>query len=74
MLRFATTIRRQVSLDTPVDVAELAESVASQERRRLGLGEQPVEELRRLLEWDVGLRIFYWPLALGHCRHVRLRG
>jgi Zn-dependent peptidase ImmA (M78 family) len=51
-----------VSLETPVDVAELAESVASQERRRLGLGEQPVEKLRRLLEWDVGLRIFYWPL------------
>lgn len=51
-----------VTLETPVDVAELAESVASQERRRLGLGEQPVEQLRRLLEWDVGLRIFYWPL------------
>ena len=51
-----------VNLETPVDVAELAASVASQERRRLGLGEQPVEELRRLLEWDVGLRIFYWPL------------
>ena len=52
----------QVSLDTPLDVAELAEAVATQERRRLGLGEQPVEELRGLLEWDVGLRIFYWPL------------
>lgn len=51
-----------VSLETPVDVAELAGSVASQERRRLGLGEQSVDELRRLLEWDVGLRIFYWPL------------
>ena len=51
-----------VNLETPVDVAELAETVASQERRRLGLGEQPVEQLRRLLEWDVGLRIFYWPL------------
>ena len=52
----------QVNLETPLDVSELAESVASHERRRLGLGEQPVEELRRLLEWDVGLRIFYWPL------------
>ena len=52
----------QVSLETPLDVAELAEAVAMQERRRLGLGEQPVKELRRLLEWDVGLRIFYWPL------------
>lgn len=52
----------QVSLDPRLDVVELAESVASGERRRLGLGEQPVEELRGILEWDVGLRIFYWPL------------
>ncbi len=52
----------QVNLDTPLDVVELAESVASGERRRLGMGEQPVDELRRLLEWEVGLRIFYWPL------------
>ncbi|MCR4411259.1 MAG: XRE family transcriptional regulator [Thermoguttaceae bacterium] len=52
----------QVNLDTRLDVVELAESVASGERRRLGLGEQPVDELRRLLEWEVGLRIFYWPL------------
>jgi Zn-dependent peptidase ImmA (M78 family)/DNA-binding XRE family transcriptional regulator len=52
----------QVSLDSRLDVVELAESVASGERRRLGLGEQPVDELRRLLEWEVGLRIFYWPL------------
>ncbi|MBN1909339.1 MAG: ImmA/IrrE family metallo-endopeptidase [Pirellulales bacterium] len=51
-----------VNLDTPLDVVELAESVASGERRRLGLGEQPVHALRRLLEWEVGLRIFYWPL------------
>ncbi|MGA2620410.1 MAG: XRE family transcriptional regulator [Thermoguttaceae bacterium] len=51
-----------VTLDTPLDVVELAESVAAGERRRLGLGEQPVSELRRLLEWEVGLRIFYWPL------------
>ena len=52
----------QVALDTPIDVTELAGSVAGQERRRLGLAEQPVEQLRRLLEWEVGLRIFYWPL------------
>ena len=52
----------QVSLDPRLDVVELAESVASAERRRLGLGEQPVEELRGILEWDAGLRIFYWPL------------
>jgi Zn-dependent peptidase ImmA (M78 family) len=52
----------EVNLETRIDIAELAEAVATQERRRLGLGEQPVEELRRLLEWDVGLRIFYWSL------------
>jgi len=52
----------QVNLDTRLDVVELAESVATGERRRLGLGEQPVDKLRRLLEWEVGLRIFYWPL------------
>ncbi len=52
----------EVSLDTPLDTVALAESVAGAERRRLGLGEQPIHELRRLLEWEVGLRIFYWPL------------
>jgi len=52
----------QVNLGTRLDVVELAESVANGERRRLGLGEQPVDKLRRLLEWEVGLRIFYWPL------------
>lgn len=49
----------EVSLDTRIDAAELAEGVASQERRRLGLGDQPVIYLRSTLEWDVGLRIFY---------------
>ena len=48
-----------VSLDSRIDAAELAEGVASQERRRLGLGDQPVIYLRSTLEWDVGLRIFY---------------
>ncbi|MBI1901865.1 MAG: ImmA/IrrE family metallo-endopeptidase [Planctomycetia bacterium] len=49
----------EVKLDTRVDAAELAETVAVQERRRLGLGDQPVLFVRRILEWDVGLRIFY---------------
>jgi Zn-dependent peptidase ImmA (M78 family)/DNA-binding XRE family transcriptional regulator len=49
----------EVSLDSRIDAAELAEGVASQERRRLGLGDQPVIYLRSTLEWDVGLRIFY---------------
>ena len=49
----------EVSLDARVDAGGLAESVAVQERQRLGLGDQPVIHLRSTLEWDVGLRIFY---------------
>jgi Zn-dependent peptidase ImmA (M78 family)/DNA-binding XRE family transcriptional regulator len=52
----------EVTLNPRIDPAELAESVAQQERQRLGLGDQPVIYLRSMLEWDVGLRIFYWNL------------
>ena len=52
----------EVRLSERIDVAELAEDVAIQERRRLGLGDQPVINLRTILESDVGLRIFYWKL------------
>jgi Zn-dependent peptidase ImmA (M78 family)/DNA-binding XRE family transcriptional regulator len=52
----------EVTLNPRIDAAELAESVAFQERQRLGLGDQPVIYLRNTLEWDVGLRIFYWGL------------
>lgn len=52
----------EVNLTTRLDVTQLAESVAVQERQRLGLGDQPVTSLRSILEWDVGLRIFYWEL------------
>src|ERR1022692_812189 len=54
-----TSFPNEVKLDSPIDVMELAEGVAIQERRRLGLGDQPVVHLRSILEWDVGLRIFY---------------
>ncbi|MDA1231247.1 MAG: XRE family transcriptional regulator [Planctomycetota bacterium] len=37
----------------------LAEDVADQERRRLGVGDQPVIHLRSLLEAEIGLRIAY---------------
>lgn len=37
--------------------ASLADDVADQERRRLGIGDQPVIHLRSLLEAEVGLRI-----------------
>ncbi|HEV7221166.1 MAG TPA: XRE family transcriptional regulator [Pirellulales bacterium] len=52
----------EVNLTPRIDVAQLAESVAIQERNRLGFGDQPVIHLRSILEWDVGLRIFYWGL------------
>jgi len=48
----------EVVLNLKLDPTEQAEVVANQERNRLGLGEQPVIELRSTLEWDVGLRIF----------------
>jgi Zn-dependent peptidase ImmA (M78 family)/transcriptional regulator with XRE-family HTH domain len=52
----------EVRLSSRLDVAQLAESIAVQERNRLGLGDQPVILLRSILEWDVGLRIFYGEL------------
>ena len=52
----------EITLGPRIDPAQLAEGTAVQERRRLGLGDQPVIYLRSMLEWDVGLRIFYWDL------------
>ncbi len=52
----------EISLNPRIDPAELGEGVAIQERRRMGLGDQPVIHLRSMLEWDVGLRIFYGDL------------
>ncbi|NQT41221.1 MAG: ImmA/IrrE family metallo-endopeptidase [Planctomycetes bacterium] len=49
----------EVRLGSHVSVVALAEDVATQERQRLGLGDQPIEELRDLLEMEVGLRIVY---------------
>ena len=48
-----------VELNPRVDVAELAEDVATRERQRLGLGDQPIPDIRRLLESEVGVRIFF---------------
>jgi Zn-dependent peptidase ImmA (M78 family)/transcriptional regulator with XRE-family HTH domain len=41
---------------------DAGESLAGQERNRLGLGDGPVLQLRQLLEVDVGLRVFSLPL------------
>ena len=43
----------------PRGVVEFAQDVAMLERARLGLGDQPVLNLRQVLENDVGLRVFY---------------
>ena len=47
-----------VTLDPKIDPTEQAEVASEQERKRLGLGDQPVIDLGSTLEWDVGLRIF----------------
>ena len=41
---------------------EIGESIALEERQRLGLGDRPIPVLRDLLEQEVGLRIYYLPL------------
>lgn len=43
-------------------VERAAESVAYEERNRLGLGDGPIAILREILEQEVGLRIFYMEL------------
>ncbi len=47
-----------VELNPRVNVTELAEDVANRERQRLGIGDQPIPNIRTLLESDVGVRIF----------------
>lgn len=44
-------------------VDQAAESIALEERNRLGLGDGPIPMLRDILEQEVGLRIFYVQLA-----------
>jgi Zn-dependent peptidase ImmA (M78 family)/DNA-binding XRE family transcriptional regulator len=70
------------TLNNLVDPVELAEDTATEERRRLGLGDQPLINLRATLEAEVGLRIFYGDLpspvaglydfvpALGCCLYI----
>lgn len=48
-----------VELNPRVNVTELAEAVANRERQRLGLGDQPISNIRNLLESDIGVRIFF---------------
>lgn len=69
-------------LGTHVDAGDQAEDIATQERQRLGLGDQPIINLRATLETEVGLRIFYGDLpssvagvydfvtAMGCCLYI----
>jgi Zn-dependent peptidase ImmA (M78 family)/transcriptional regulator with XRE-family HTH domain len=50
---------------TGLDVTIAAEDAATQERARLGLGDGPIPELRRVLDDDIGIRVFV-PKLPGH--------
>lgn len=50
------------TLGAVADPTDVAEDAASEERLRLGLGDQPVINLRATLETEVGLRLFYGDL------------
>ncbi|MCL5997146.1 MAG: XRE family transcriptional regulator [Chloroflexi bacterium] len=57
-----TSLTRKYPPEYPTagnSVQQVAESIAIQERNRLGLGDGPVPMLRDILEQDVGMRIFY---------------
>lgn len=53
-------------------VEQSAESIAIEERHRLGLGDGAVTTLRAILEQDVGLRIFSLPLPAWKCSALYL--
>ncbi len=46
----------------PLDPVKRAEDIAIAERNRLGLGDNPVADLKKTLENEVGIRIFALPL------------
>lgn len=46
----------------PLDPVKRAEDIAIAERNRLGLGDNPVGEIKKILENEVGIRIFAMPL------------
>lgn len=48
--------------DSRVSPEQFAEDVAQEERRRLGLGDAPISDLRAVLEEAVGLRIFFYEM------------
>lgn len=66
-LEFTTGVTAGRNYPPPYDVESLApesaaEQVADAERRRLGLGDGPLPQLREVLENDIGLLVFAVPL------------
>jgi Zn-dependent peptidase ImmA (M78 family)/transcriptional regulator with XRE-family HTH domain len=55
---------------TPVEHA--AAEVASAERNRLGLGDGPISDLWGVLETDIGLRVFVFPMSDGRIAGIFL--
>jgi Zn-dependent peptidase ImmA (M78 family)/DNA-binding XRE family transcriptional regulator len=49
----------QVQLPLNIEISQFAEFIANKERARLSLGDQPIINLRQLLDSDLGLRIFF---------------
>jgi Zn-dependent peptidase ImmA (M78 family)/DNA-binding XRE family transcriptional regulator len=60
--RLAFNYLPEYQLPESANLITLAENVAARERARLLLGDQPVLNLRYLLEAEVGVRVFYGPL------------
>jgi len=54
----------EITISGQVPLRDLAEDIAIRERGRLHLGDQPVIELRTLIE-AAGVHVFYWELASG---------
>ena len=49
----------EIPLNSRISPKQMGDAAAVQERLRLGLGDQPVLQMRCILEMDVGLRIFF---------------
>lgn len=58
----ATNYPPEVQLPSRGNLSEFAEEVADRERARLQLGDQPISNLRSMLESEVGVRVFFGPL------------
>jgi Zn-dependent peptidase ImmA (M78 family)/DNA-binding XRE family transcriptional regulator len=58
----ATSYPPEVQLPQRGNLSDFAEGVAARERARLQIGDQPIPNLRDILESEVGIRIFFGSL------------